>query len=91
VTYERLKRYRENRKQCLRFYNLCLPEHLVELALVDEGVISREEADDYEKIRSGLQALLTDKLKRTYPEKKGGNYDNSDEEPYKVHIYLDNA
>ena len=45
MTYERLKRYRENRKQGLRWYNLCLPDYLVEQALVDADVISLKEAD----------------------------------------------
>jgi hypothetical protein len=80
MAYERLKRYRENRKQGLRFYHLCLPDHLVEIALIDAGVISREEADDFEKVRAALQAHLTDKLKHHYPEKTGGNYDKSDDE-----------
>jgi hypothetical protein len=35
MTYERQKRYRQNKKQGLRWYNLCLPEALVELALVE--------------------------------------------------------
>ena len=58
MTYERLKRYRQNRKQGLRWYNLCLPEHLVEMAVVDAGVISGKEADDFEKVRAALQAHL---------------------------------
>ena len=80
MTYERLKRYRQNRKQGLRWYNLCLPEHLVEMAVVDAGVISGKEADDFEKVRAALQAHLTDKLKRHYPEKRGGNYDRADDD-----------
>ena len=80
MTYERQKRYRENRKQGLRWYNLCLPDYLVEKALVETGVISRDEADDPEKVRAGLQAHLTSKLKYHYPEKMGGNYDRADDE-----------
>jgi hypothetical protein len=87
VTYERQKRYRQNRKQGLRWYNLCLPDYLVERALVDTGVITKEEADDQERVRAALQAHLTERLEYHYPEKKGGNYDNPDnecEETYKV-------
>lgn len=80
MTYERQKRYRQNRKQGLRWYNLCLPEHLVEKALVETGVISRKGADDPERVRAALQAHLTERLQYHYPEKKGGNYNKAEDD-----------
>ncbi len=79
MTYERQKRYRENQRRGLRSYTLFLPAHLVEMAVVDAGVIARHEADDYETVRAALQAHLTAKLSYQYP-KRGGNYDKADNE-----------
>jgi hypothetical protein len=82
VKHERQRRYYQNRKQGLRWYNLCLPDYLVELALVDAGLLTKADCDDGDKVRSALQAHLTDKLKRQYPEMRGGNYDKPDDDYY---------